>query len=135
MKEFKELIIHSGCNKGQGSKKLHQICDNMYASHCSWTHAVKENNSFVHKGYGVLHLEHVLTCLEAYSLVNPDYVKFQKMEAITCSQAIKYQKYLHETMLKSLSVTFLLLRNTIELYQRHNPSYETTKKSKIVSDE
>ena len=35
MKEFKELILDSGCNKGQGSKKLHQICDDMYASHCS----------------------------------------------------------------------------------------------------
>ena len=60
-------------------------------------------------------------------MVNPDYVKFQKMKNIICQQALRYQKCLHETMLKSLSVTFPLLRNTMELYQKRYTRYMSKK--------
>ena len=80
---------------------------------------VYDKGDFISKVNSPLFLTDILVCLTVHSMVNPDYVKFQKMKNITCQQALKYQKCLHETMLKSLSVTFLLLRNTMELYQKH----------------
>ena len=76
--EFKKLILCTGPNKGSGSKKLHEICDDMY------NQSVKEKGDFISKVHSPLFLTDIFVCLAAHSMVHPDYVKFQKMNNITC---------------------------------------------------
>ena len=130
MNNFKKLMVHSGPNKGKGTTRLHTICDSMY------NHSIKWKDDFIVENHFLLYLHDIIHCLIGYSLINPDYVKFQKMDNITCQQAIRYQKCLHETMLKSSSVTFLLLRNTMELYQKDFPlkPINRKRKSKVTTE-
>ena len=124
-------MVQSGPNKGKGTTRLHEICESMYNYSLQW------QDDFIVQNHHLLYLHDIIHCLIGYSLINPDYVKFQKMDNITCQQAIRYQKCLHETMLKSLSVTFLLLRNTMELYQKDfplKPIIKRKRKSNVTTE-
>ena len=113
LKDFNRAIVNNGAKKGQATKKLCEICEEVYKNvqDCN-----NDKSKWLGEHGGGLMEEDVVKILVRYNMYNPDLSMIDRMKGITSKQGWAWKRHIMKVEVKSFNITYVFLRQYMTLY-------------------
>ena len=132
IKDFNRAIVNNGAKKGQATKKLCEICEEVYKNvqDCN-----NDKSKWLGEHGGGLMEEDVVKILVRYNMYNPDLSMIDRMKGITSKQGWAWKRHIMKVEVKSFNITYVFLRQYMTLYTAEMTKEQSKSQEDIYAEE